>query len=168
MSLLLAILEGLERSALGFSLRASEWVYPLVNVLHILGIALLIGPILILDWRLLRQRTAPAEVDSAVLNMSVLAAVLLPAVRGGFALAVLTGSLLFIARPLDYAFQPVFQAKLACIALALLNIVWLHRSGAWGLTLARERADGRVRLACGVSLVCWLLALGLGRLVGYR
>lgn len=168
MDLWLAILEGLERSALGLSLRASQWVYPLVNVLHIVGIALLIGPILILDWRLLRQRRAPAEVDSAWLNVSLLAALLLPAARGGFALAVLTGLLLFIARPLDYAFHPVFQAKLACIVLALLNIVWLYRSGAWSMALARERANGRVRLACGVSLVCWLLALGLGRLVGYR
>lgn len=168
MNLLLAILEGLERSALGFGLRASEWVYPLVNVLHILGIALLIGPIVILDWRLLRQRRASAEEDCAGPTVSVLAAVLLPTARGGFALAVLTGSLLFIARPLDYAFHPVFQAKLACIVLALMNIVWLHRSGAWGMALGAERANGRVRLACGVSLLCWLLALGLGRLVGYR
>lgn len=165
MSYWLTNLEVLERSALSVGLRASEWVYPLVNALHILGIALLIGPILILDLRLLRQGAAR---DSASVDISLLASVLLPAARGGFAMAVLTGSLLFSARPLDYAFHPVFQVKLACIVLALLNILWLHRSGAWGGALAMDRADGRVRLACGVSLVCWLLALGLGRWVGYR
>lgn len=170
MSYWLAILEGLERSALSVGLRASEWVYPLVNTLHILGIALLIGPILILDWRLLRQRAALAVQDSASarVRVSTLAAVLLPAARGGFALAVLTGLLLFISRPLDYAFHALFQLKLGFVALALLNILWLHRSGAWGLALAQERPGGRVRLACAVSLVCWLLALSLGRLVGYR
>jgi hypothetical protein len=155
-----AIFAALEHSALSVGLRASEWVYPLVNTLHIVGIALLIGPILILDWRLLRLRASPA--------VSVLATVLLPTARGGFALAVFAGLLLFIARPLDYAFNTLFQLKLGCIVLALLNIALLHRSAAWGNALAHNRANGRVRLACGVSLLCWLMALGLGRLIGYR
>ena len=154
------IFAALELSALSVSLRASEWLYPLVNTLHIVGIALLIGPILILDWRLLRLRTAPA--------VSVLDTVLLPAARGGFALAVLAGLLLFVARPLDYAFNALFQLKLGFIGLALLNIAFLYRSGAWGIAVARNRPDRRVRLACGVSLLCWLMALGLGRLIGYR
>lgn len=158
--MLQALLEGLESSWLSVGLRASEWVYPLVNTLHIAGIALLLGGILILDWRLLRRRAAP--------GVSVLAAVLLPAARGGFMLAVCAGLLLFIARPLDYAINTLFQFKLGFIALALLNIVLLHRSESWRKALDRNEVDGRVRLACGVSLVCWLLVLGLGRLVGYR
>lgn len=160
MGSVLAIFTALEHSALSVSLRASEWWYPLVNTLHIVGIALLIGPILILDWRLLRMRASPA--------VSVLASVLLPTARGGFALAVLAGLLLFVARPLDYAFHTLFQFKLGCIGLALLNIALLHRSAAWGIAVARNRPDWRVRLACGVSLMCWLMALGLGRLIGYR
>ena len=155
-----AFFAALENSALSVSLRASEWSYPLVNTLHILGIALLIGPILILDWRLLRLRPTPA--------VSVLATVLLPAARGGFALAALTGTLLFIARPLDYAFNTLFQLKLGCIGLALLNVAYLHRSVAWGDAVASNRPNRRVRVACGVSLLCWLVALGLGRLIGYR
>ena len=152
--------EWLAGSALSVSLRSSEWVYPLVNMLHILGIGLLVGAILILDWRLLRQRASP--------EVSVLATVLLPSARGGFALAVAAGLLLFIARPLDYAFNTLFQFKLASIALALLNIVLLHRSESWHHAVHHNRPDGRVRLACGVSLACWLMALALGRLVGYR
>jgi hypothetical protein len=158
-----ALFAALEGSALAGGLRASEWAYPLVNTLHIIGIALLIGPILILDWRLLRARSATA--------VSVLAEVLLPTARRGFVLAVITGLLLFIARPLDYAFHVLFQVKLGCIVLALLNIVWLHRSGVWAQAVASHRPGRpawRVRLACGLSLLCWLLALGLGRLVGYR
>lgn len=155
-----AFFEGLEGSWLSVGLRASEWVYPMVNTLHIVGIALLVGAILILDWRLLRQRTSP--------EVSVLAAVLLPTAQGGFVLAVCAGVLLFIARPLDYAFNNLFQFKLGFIALALLNIVLLHRSDSWRIAVNHNRPDGRVRLACGVSMVCWLLVLGLGRLVGYR
>ena len=95
--------EWLQGSALSVGLRASSWAYPLVNLLHILGIAMLVGAILILDWRLLRQRKQP--------EVSVLATVLLPSARGGFALAVAAGLLLFIARPLDYLFNPLLQFK---------------------------------------------------------
>ncbi len=156
----MAFFEWLQSSALSVGLRSSDWAYPLVNLLHILGIAMLLGTILILDWRLLRQRAQP--------EVSVLAVVLLPSARGGFALAVAAGLLLFIARPLDYAFNPLFLFKLGFIALALLNIFLLHRNDSWRIAVNHNRADGRVRLACGVSLVCWLIALALGRLIGYR
>lgn len=160
MSSLLEIFEGLDSSALSVSLRASEWLYPLVNALHIVGIALLIGPILILDWRVLRRRGSPV--------LSVLASLLLPVARGGFVLALMAGSLLFMARPLDYAFNTLFQIKLGFIVLALLNIALLHRSKAWDLAVTHNDPDWRVRLACGFSLLFWLMALGLGRLIGYR
>lgn len=157
---MLAFFEWLEGSALSSNLRASEWIYPLVNALHILGISLLVGAILILDWRVLHGNTRP--------SIALLEAVLLPAARRGFALAVVAGSLLFITRPLDYVFNTLFQLKLGCIALALLNITVLHCSDTWSMAVQHNRPDGRVRLACGISLVCWLTALGLGRLVGYR
>ena len=154
------LLEGLEGTALAVSLRASEWAYPLVNTAHILGIALLVGSVFILDWRLLRRRVAPP--------VDVLAKVLLPVARGGFVLALSAGGLMFVVRPMDYAFNVVFQLKLASIALALLNILLLHRSEAWRVAMLHNRIEERVRLAGGLSLVCWLLALCLGRLVGYR
>lgn len=153
-------MEALEHSALSTYLRASEWAYPLVNTLHIIGIALLIGPILVLDWRVLRQRADPP--------VSVLARLLLPAARVGFVLAVAAGVLLFSARPLDYAFHALFQVKMGCILLALLNIAALHRSAAWHSAVAHNHANGRVLLGCGLSVVFWLAVLGLGRLVGYR
>jgi hypothetical protein len=156
----IAIFEQLERSALSVSLRASEWLYPLVNTLHIVGIALLIGPILILDWRVLRVRESP--------TVSVLATVLLPTARAGFALALTAGLLLFTARPLDYAFNTLFLIKLGCVVLALLNIALLRRSKAWAVALTRNDPNWRVRLACGLSVLLWLMALGLGRLIGYR
>lgn len=160
MNAVVATFESLEGSHLSVGLRASEWVYPMVNTLHLLGIALLVGPILILDWRILFARSSP--------TVLVLSAVLLPTARVGFAIAVLAGSLLFLARPLDYAFNTLFQAKLGVMAFALLNITWLHRSKAWGSMLAHGQMNPRVRLACGFSMVFWLLALTLGRLVGYR
>lgn len=48
-----AIAGALDRTALSQTLRASLWLYPLVNTGHVLGIALLFGGIAPLDLRLL-------------------------------------------------------------------------------------------------------------------
>jgi tagatose-1,6-bisphosphate aldolase len=44
----------------------------------------------------------------------------------------------------------------------------LHGRAAWAEAVARNRPDRRVRVACDVPLLCWLVALGLARLIGYR
>ncbi|UCE32820.1 MAG: hypothetical protein JSW68_02760 [Burkholderiales bacterium] len=141
-------------------MRASLWVYPLVNASHVLGIALLVGTIVVLDLRLLGMWPRAA--------LQPVSAVLLPAARAGFALAAGSGLVLFSARPLDYAFNALFLAKLALIGLALFNAAALSRAPPWRAVLQGAAADGRVRLGAVVSLVLWLAILLLGRLIGYR
>ncbi len=148
-----ALLASLEASALAEGLRLSRWTYPAVNAAHVLGIALLVGAIAPLDLRLMgawpRQPLAP------------LAAVLRPVAAVGAALALTTGTLLFLVAARDYAALPLFQAKLALILLALANAA-LHA----GPRLERL-APGRARTAGAASLTLWLAVLVSGRLVGY-
>lgn len=133
----------------------SAWLYPAVNVVHVLGIALLFGAIAVLDLRLLGLwRGSPVD------------AVARPSVRvAGFGLAValLSGLALFAAQATDYVDNPYLYAKFAAIALALLNLALLHRSGA----LARGLETTGLRLAGGLSLLLWLLAISFGRLIAY-
>lgn len=150
----------LDGTALAQWLRASLWAYPLVNTAHLLGISLLLGAIAAFDLRLLGWRRCVAVTD--------LARVLLPMARAGFALAVIMGALLFVARAADYVHHPVFQLKLALLALALLNVAWLHRSAWWREHLATGRRDARVTVAAVVSLCAWLGVLLAGRMIGYR
>ena len=42
----------LEASSFAFAIRNSTWIYPLANLAHILGLAFLVGPIIVLDLRL--------------------------------------------------------------------------------------------------------------------
>ncbi|MEZ5740229.1 MAG: hypothetical protein R3E68_12750 [Burkholderiaceae bacterium] len=142
------------------AMRGALWLYPLVNGLHLLGMALLIGPILVLDWRLLRHRAGDA--------LEPLARHLLPFARAGFGIAVPAGLLMFIARPGDYVANGLFQAKLCLLAAALVNIVVLHRSAGWRQTLAGGTPSRRVRVAAALSASLWLAVLFLGRLIGYR
>lgn len=155
-----AWLASIEAGALSSGLRKSLWIYPIVNTLHLIGIALLLGSILVFDARLAGLWSRQP--------VRLLASVLLPAARVGFIVAIITGVLLFVSRPLDYAFDRLFQAKLALIVVALANVALLHSSTAWQQTMQGERAGPRIRLAAWTSALAWLAVVFAGRFLGYR
>jgi hypothetical protein len=157
-------LQWLEASALGHAMRSSGvWTYAIVNLFHIVGIALLFGAIVLLDLRLL-----------GFWRSVKLASLSRPAVTvagAGVALAVLTGIPMFATKATDYGDNVFLFLKFALVGLALLNVLALHRSPAWRaqaagqvLTAGQER---RLALAAAGSLVLWFCAITCGRLAGY-
>lgn len=138
------------------ALRESTLAYPLVNAAHIVGIALLFGAIVSLDLRLIGWRSSAVAVDP-------LAALLIPVAIAGFVVAASAGLLLFATDAQAYAASPLFQAKVAIIAAALLNALWLR------LIDWRSADPPRRRLAAAgvASILLWSSAILLGRLIGY-
>ena len=155
----LTALQNLEPVA---ALRASRWVYPLVNTAHIVGIALLFGAILPLDLRLLGAwRGVP---------LPLLSRVLLPVAIAGLALAAATGLMMFAVSATKYAATPVFLVKLALIAAAVANALLLRLTPAWTLARVPELPDApvaRLKLAAALSLALWLAVILCGRLIAY-
>jgi hypothetical protein len=85
-------------------------------------------------------------------------------------LAAVFGFLLFMTRATEYAASSLFVAKMLVVVAALVNAAILRRvvpSEISGIGPQVGPPNPRLRLAGGVSLVAWLLALVLGRLVGY-
>lgn len=157
--MLTALLELLRDSGPAVFLRGGRWSYGLVNGAHILGLALLVGAILPLDLRLVGLwRREPAD---------RLARVLLPVAMTGLGLAVATGLLLFSVRPFEYLANPFFPAKLALVALAVANALWLRLSPAWRTLRENGRVLRRLAVAGVVSLVLWIAALFCGRLIAF-
>ena len=143
-------------------LRSSIWLYPLVNTGHVVGIALLFGAIVPLDLRLIGGfRRTPLE---------SLTATLIPVAIAGLVLALLTGSLLFATRPLDYVSEPLFSIKLALLGAAVVNVLWLRRSTHWRRVGAVPGAPQlrAWRLHGILSILLWLGVITAGRLIGYR
>jgi hypothetical protein len=144
---LIAALEALGRAT---GVARSAPAYALVSGAHVLGIALLLGPILLVDLHLigaLRRLEAPAL------------AFLRQAAALGVGLTLGTGVLLFAARPYDYAGNPAMRLKLLLVFLAVAHALLME----W-----RWRRPGGGRRAAGcVSLVLWLGALALGRWIAF-
>ena len=147
----LTLLAALEPSALAQWLRIHSLAYPAVTALHIVGIALLFGPIAVWDWRVLHGRGA-SDLEPLRRTAAV-----------GAMLAIGTGAFLFCVKPLEYATNAAFQYKLISIAAALLNVAAAH-------LLARRDASATgapTRVVAALSLALWLAAIGLGRWIAF-
>ena len=149
------LLGAVEEAGPVVALRESYLAYPLVNTIHIIGIALLFGAIVALDLRLIGWRRLAGPVDE-------FARLLLPVAVGGLIIAIPAGLLLFATDARAYAASPLFQAKIAFVGLAIGNAVWLRWREARGPIRGR-----RIALAAAASILLWLGAIIFGRLVGY-
>jgi len=144
-------LGALEGSAAAASLRASPWLYPAVETVHIAGFALLVGAIAVFDLRTLGLgRGIPAE---------ALARLAVPLAAAGLAAAALSGTALFITDAGDLAGNPAFLLKMLAFAAGLANAAFWHA--------AARRRPGAARLSAAASLAVWITVLTLGRLIAY-
>lgn len=153
----------LERSALGEFVRTSSlWTYPLVNLLHIFGIASLFGATLIVDLRLLGAwRRVPL---SDVTDIGV------PIAAAGLGLAACTGLGLLAANATEYTGNPFLLGKFGAIVLGVINVAALKASPAWKARRQPELPprDRRVlAIYGGISLAAWIAAITAGRLIAY-
>ena len=153
----------LQASALGIFMRGSgPWTYPVVNLIHVLGVATLFGAVLILDLRLLGAwRRAP---------LAAITTVAAPLAMAGFAVAAASGVCLLAANALEYEDNPVLLVKFSAIGLGFVNAVVLRCTAAWQAHTTRDLSHSEARrlgLMGGVSLVSWLTAVGAGRIIGY-
>jgi len=151
----------IEGSALGQAMRQWLWLYPSVEIVHIAGIALLIGSIAVLDLRLLGLARS--------LPLRALAAHVLPWSAGSFLLIVPSGLAMFVAHASDLIASPVFALKICLIMAAGVNAAVFHagvfKSAAqWDIGLMPPVA---ARAAAALSLLLWVSVLACGRLLAY-
>jgi hypothetical protein len=151
----------IEASGLGQAMRQSLWLYPIVEIVHIVGLALLFGSIVVLDLRLLGL--------SSSISVRKITAHVLPWTAASFLLIVPSGLAMFVAHASDFIGSPVFVLKMGLIFAAGINAAVLH-AGAFGKVSAWDAGampPGAVRLAAGLSLLLWISVIACGRLLAY-
>jgi hypothetical protein len=155
---LLEFCRWIQYSAPLVEMRASPWIFPAIATVHLFGLAIIGGAVLLVDLRLLgfglRGQPALHVVRDAERWL----------VRGLF-IAIPTGILLFMCFATKYYYLAFFWVKLAALVLVLVFTFSIRRR----VALA---ADGSVspahsRIVALVSLSLWTtVALG-GRYIGF-
>ncbi len=150
----------LQSSGLGEAIRHSVWIYPFGNVLHVVGVALLVGAIVALDLRLLGFARGHVSAEGA-------SRLLTPVAIAGILLLVPGGLILFIADAGPLAANGLMQFKMLLIVAGLAN-AWLFRRR-WRGKLADwdGHRPGAARAQLVLSLVIWLAVPTVGRLIAY-
>jgi hypothetical protein len=152
------LLQSLDGTWIGTTVKTSVWIFPVLETLHFIGLAILIGGIAVLDLRVLgvgkRLPVAPLHK-------------LLPLVFVGFGINLVTGVLFFLSDPLGYGVNPSFQVKMIFILLAGLNALWFEMKLArhvneWGPGVD---ASTHAKIVCGLSLFFWAGIITTGRLL---
>src|SRR5437016_6919975 len=147
---LLSFFQWCEQSGIGEAIRRSAWLFPLIEAIHLLGLGLIGGAVLVVDLRLLglglrRQSVAQLARDAQ------------PWLIGSLVLMIITGSLLFLSEAIKCYYHPAFWLKMTSLFLAIVFTFTVQRK----VTMADQT---RVRPLWGklVALVSVLLWSGVG------
>ena len=140
----------LEGLWLAQAMKHSSWLYPTVETMHIWGIGMLFGSVVIMDLRILGV--------ASKLNLSNLSRLGILVACVGFGLAVLTGSLMFIAQASELISSRLFILKMCLIFLLLANAIILRM---------RTITNGISKAQALISLAGWTSVIGMGRWLAY-
>jgi len=128
-------------------------VYPLLEVVHIVGIALLVGNLVLFELRV--WGFGPE------LPVQALARLALRLSLVGFGLIGVSGLMMFAGQPTDLLANRVFVVKMGLVMLAGLNAAYFHARGSLALL------DRTARVQTVVSMGLWLAVIICGRWIAY-
>jgi len=147
-----------ENAGLIVAMRRSLWLFPAIESMHLIGLALMGGAVLTVDLCLLGL--GPGQHDPARLAreaerwLLISLIVMLP-----------TGFLLFMASAVKCYYLPVFWVKMTALALALIFTFAVRRP----VAIAEQVRVGPVwsKVVALVSLFLWSSVAIAGRFVGF-
>lgn len=140
---------------------SSYWLFPAIESAHVLALTLVIGTIVAIDFRLM-------GLAGMQFRVSAFARHLLTFTWCAFAVAVITGALLFISQASVYCSNLPFGLKLTALAAAGLNMAVFHaftyrRVDSWDVGPPPTAA----RAAGAVSATLWVSVVLLGRWIAF-
>jgi hypothetical protein len=155
------VFQWLESSPLAVYIRQSYVLYPVTEIVHIIGFIFLTGSAFLFDFRLLGL--------SKKIPVNDLATHLLPWARRSLFLVIPSGILLFITQATSLSTNNIFKLKLLLIIIALTNAAYFHRFtfrsvNKWNTLQPPSPA---ARAAGIISLLVWTGVITCGRFLAY-
>ena len=155
------VFEWLEASALAVYIRQSHVLYPIIEIIHILGFVLLVGSAFLFDLRLLGI--------SNRMSVTGIARHLLPWSRRSLWLVIPAGVLLFMTQATELSQNRYFGIKLILILLAFANAGYFHRYTFRTVTRwdQQQPTPLAARAAAVISITLWTGVITCGRFLAY-
>ena len=155
---MLFLFERLEASPISDAIHNSLWLFPVVEAFHLVGLAVIGGAILVVDFRLLGLGLRGHSVSRLARDMQ-------PWVIASLVLMVLSGVPLFLSEAVKCYYSPAFWIKMAALSLAVTFTFTLRRTVA-------AAPDGRFpaswhRAVALTSIALWSLVGWGGRWIGF-
>jgi hypothetical protein len=154
----------LESTSMGAGVRNSDWLFPVIESVHMLGIVLLVGATGLFDLRLLGRGPFRQQPASQVARQ------VMPWVWGSFAVMFVTGTLMFSSEATRCYQSWCFRAKMVLLVLAGLN-AFIFQLGAYRQVAKWDEAVLKpptgARVAAWTSLALWVVIVFAGRGIAY-
>jgi hypothetical protein len=154
--------EWIASTQVGRGILESVYAFPIIEGLHLMGIALSVGVLCWLDFRLIGIAFTDQPVSKVWKQLMPVAAV-------GFALMFVTGGLLFWAEAITAYDSVHFWIKLGLILLAGLNALYFERVTHKGIASwdSAPVPPLKARIAGFASLILWTAVIITGRTMAY-
>jgi hypothetical protein len=159
---LTSLAESIEQSSLGTAIAESRYLWPALEGLHLLSLALSFGLILLTDLRLAGLVLREVPFKEVVQQLR-------PWVLTGFALTFVSGALIFCSEATTVMASPLWTIKCILIVVGGINALYFERVTSQHHT---SHVDTRtpppsVRYAGLASIVIWTATIVCGRLLAY-
>jgi len=156
--MLLPYFQALEAGSIGEAIRDSTWLFPFIEAFHLVGLAIIGGAVLLVDFRLLglglrRQPVAELARDAQ------------PWLIGGVVFMIASGVPLFLAEAIKCYYSFAFWTKMAALALAIIFSFTVRRR----IALAGDAHVDPVwmRVVGATSILLWSTVGWGGRWIGF-
>jgi len=156
--MLLPYFQALEAGSIGEAIRDSTWLFPFIEAFHLVGLAMVGGAVLLVDFRLLglglrRQPVAELARDAQ------------PWLIGGVLFMIGSGVPLFLAEAIKCYYSFAFWTKMAALALAIIFSFTVRRR----VALAGEArvTPFWMRVVGATSILLWSTVGWGGRWIGF-
>ena len=156
--MLLPLFESLEQSAIGEAIRNSLWLFPVIEAFHLVGLAVIGGAILVVDFRLLGLGLRRQPVSRLARDMQ-------PWVVGSLIVMALSGVPLFLSEAIKCYYSFAFWTKMTALFFALLFTFTIRRA----VTAAPDGYFSalRNRMVAMTSIALWSTVGWGGRWIGF-
>lgn len=151
-----SVFDTIEQTWVGQTIKESLWYFPAIEAVHLLGLAMLGGAILVVDLRMLGVGItgAPVAVVARSANRWLLTSI---------AVLVVTGTLLFVSEAIKCYYNPSFWVKMSALAVGLVFTFTIRNR------VARSDRVGPAvyRLVAVFSISVWFVVAAAGRWIGF-